>query len=102
VTVVPVEPVVPVTVVSAVLVTVDWDVAVDGSGNYWHHWYHRHNSYSDHWNNGKYHRAIDSYISIKHDKHSRNNCHSIYWHHGHNCHSDYRSNRKYHRAVTVD
>jgi hypothetical protein len=25
--------------------------------NYWHHW---HNSYSDHWNNGKYHRAIDS------------------------------------------
>jgi uncharacterized membrane protein len=49
-----------------------------------HHWHHRHNSYSDHWNNGKYHRAIDSYISIKRDKHCRNNCHSIYWHHGNN------------------
>jgi hypothetical protein len=57
---VPVVPVVSVAVVSAVLVTVDWDVAVDG-----HHWHHRHNSYSDHWNNGKYHRAIYSYISIK-------------------------------------
>jgi hypothetical protein len=44
-------------------------------------------------------RAIDSYISIKRDKHCRNNCHSIYWHHGHICHSDYRSNRKYHRAI---
>jgi hypothetical protein len=33
------------------------------------------NSYSDHWNNGKYHRAIDSYISINRDKHCRNNCH---------------------------
>jgi adenine-specific DNA methylase len=55
--------------------------------------------YSDHWNNGKYHRAIDSYISIKRDKHCRNNCHSIYWHHGHHCHSDYRSSRKYHRAI---
>jgi hypothetical protein len=53
----------------------------------------------DHWNNRKYHRAIDSYISIKRDKHCRNNYHSIYWHHGHNCHSDYRSNRKYHRAI---
>jgi hypothetical protein len=50
VTVVPVEPVDPVAVVPAV-------------------------SYSDHWNNGKYHRAIDSYISIKRDKHCRNNCH---------------------------
>jgi hypothetical protein len=46
-----------------------------------------------------HHRAIDSYISIKRDKHCRNNCHSIYWHHGHICHSDYRSNRKYHRAM---
>jgi hypothetical protein len=54
------------------------------------------------WNNEKYHRAIDSYISIKRDKHNRNNCHSIYWHHWHNCHSDYRSNRKYHVLVTLD
>jgi hypothetical protein len=38
-------------------------------------WHHRHNSYSDHWNNGKYHRAIYSYISINGDKHCRNNCH---------------------------
>jgi hypothetical protein len=38
--------------------------------NYWHYW---HNSYSDHWNNGKYHRAIHSYISINGDKHCRNN-----------------------------
>jgi hypothetical protein len=45
--------------------------------SYWHHWHNRHHSYSDHWNNGKYHRAIDSYISIKRDKHCRNNCHSI-------------------------
>jgi hypothetical protein len=52
VTVVPVEPVDPVAVVPD-----------------------RHNSYSDHWNNGKYHRAIDSYISIKRDKHCKNNCH---------------------------
>jgi hypothetical protein len=72
VTVVPVVPVVlvvAVAVVPAVLVTVDWDVAVDGSVvlsvarnnshcSYWHHWHNRHNSYSDHWNNGKYHRAI--------------------------------------------
>jgi hypothetical protein len=88
VTVVPVVPVVSVAVASAMLVTVDWDVAVDGSSingdnycrnnchwNYWHHWHHRHNSYSDHWNNGKYHRAIDSYISIKREKHCRNSCH---------------------------
>jgi hypothetical protein len=40
--------------------------------NYWHH---RHNSYTDHWNNGKYHRAIHSYIAINGEKHCRNNCH---------------------------
>jgi hypothetical protein len=68
VTVVPVVPVVSVAVVAAVLVTVDWDVAVDGSD-------HRHNSYSDYWNNGKYHRAIHSYTSINGDKHCSNNCH---------------------------
>jgi hypothetical protein len=73
VTVVPVVPVVSVAVVSAVLVTVD----------------------------GKFQRASVSYISIKGDKHCRNNCHSIYWHHGQNCHSDYRSSRKYHRAIVV-
>jgi hypothetical protein len=69
VTVVPVVPVVSVAVVSAVLVTVDWDVAVNSHCNYWYHWHHRHNSYSDHWNNGKYHRAIHRYISINGDKH---------------------------------
>jgi hypothetical protein len=35
---------------------------------YWHHWHNRHHSYSDHWNNGKDHRAIHSYISINGDK----------------------------------
>jgi hypothetical protein len=74
VTVVPVVPVVSVAVVSAVLVTVDWDVAVDGSvvlsvAPVVH------NSYSDHWNNGKYHRAIQSYISSNGDNHCSNNCH---------------------------
>jgi hypothetical protein len=68
---VPVVPVVSVAVVSAVLVTVDWEVAADGSVVL---------SvvpvvHSDHWNNGKYQRAIHSYISINGDKHCRNNCH---------------------------
>jgi hypothetical protein len=58
VTVVPVVPVVP--------------VGNNSHCNYWHHW---HNSYSDHWNNGKYHRAIHSYIAINGEKHCRNNCH---------------------------
>jgi hypothetical protein len=58
--VVPVVPVVAVAVVPEVLVTVDCDVAVDGSVVL---------------SVGKYHRAIDSYISIKRDKHCRNNCH---------------------------
>jgi hypothetical protein len=61
VTVVPVVPVVSVTVVSAVLVTVDWDVAVDGSVVL---------SVA-----AVVFRAIHSYISINGDKHCRNNCH---------------------------
>jgi hypothetical protein len=57
-------------------------------------WHHRHNSYSDHWNNGKYHRVIHSYIPINGDKHCRNNCHWNYWLNRHDCHSDYRNNGK--------
>jgi hypothetical protein len=55
-----VVPVVSVADVSAVLVTVDWDVAVDDFVVL---------------SVGKYHRAIHSHISIKRDKHCRNNCH---------------------------
>jgi hypothetical protein len=58
VTVVPVVPVVSVAIVPAVLITVDLDVAVDGSvvlsGS-----------------NRKYHRAIHSYIPINGDNHCR-------------------------------
>jgi hypothetical protein len=98
VTVVPVVPVVSVAVVSAVLVTVDWDVAVDGSVvlsvvN---------NCHSDYRSNRKYHRAIHSYISINGDKYCRNNTHCNYWHHWHdrhNSYSDHWNNGKYHRAI---
>jgi hypothetical protein len=56
-----VEPVVSVTVVPVVpVVSVRNDCHLDD----WHQW---HKCYSDHWFNGKYYRAIDSYISINCD-----------------------------------
>jgi adenine-specific DNA methylase len=80
--IVPVEPVVPVAVVPAVLVK---HCRNNCNSIYWHHGY---NCHSDYRSNRKYHRAIHSYISINCDKYFRNNSHCNYWHHWHHSYSE--------------